>query len=50
VADDSRGGDIGVGDFVGPEFMPRVGGGAVEDLWCRTGWLAFADEQPIRLP
>jgi transcriptional regulator with XRE-family HTH domain len=46
VADDPLGGDIGVRDIVGPEFMPRVSGGAVEDLSCRAGRLAFADEQP----
>ena len=46
VTDDSLGGDIGVQDIVGPEFMPRVGGGAVEDLSCRGARLAFADEQP----
>ncbi len=46
VTNDSLGGDIGVRDIVGPEFMPRVGGGADEDLSCRAGRLAFADEQP----
>jgi hypothetical protein len=37
VTDDSLGGDVGVRDIVGPEFMPRVSGGAVEDLSCRAG-------------
>lgn len=48
VTDDSLGGDIGVRDIVGPEFMPRVSGGAAEDLSCRAGRLAFADEQPYQ--
>ena len=38
----------GAENIVGPEFMPRVGGGAVEDLSCRAGRLAFADEQPYQ--
>src|SRR5215470_7753664 len=45
MTDDSLGGNIGVRDVVGPELMPRVGGGPVEDLSCRNGRLAFADEQ-----
>jgi hypothetical protein len=45
VTDDSLGGHIGVRDIVGPEFMPRVGAGAVEDLSCRAGRLALSDEQ-----
>ena len=48
VTDDSLGGDIGVRDIVGPEFVPRISGGAVEDLSCRGGRLAFADEQPYQ--
>jgi len=48
VTDDSLGGDIGVRDIVGPEFMPRVGGGAVEDLSGHAGRLAFADQQPYQ--
>jgi len=48
VTDDSLGGDIGVRDIVGPEFMPRVGGGAVDDFSCGAGRLAFADEQPYQ--
>jgi hypothetical protein len=48
VTDDSLGGDVGVRDIVGPEFMPRVSGGAVEELSCRAGRLAFADEQPYQ--
>ena len=45
VTDDSLGGHIGVRDIIGPEFMPRIGAGAVEDLLCRAGQLAFTDEQ-----
>jgi hypothetical protein len=48
VTDDSLGGDIGVRDIVGPEFMPRIGRGAGEDLSCRAARLAFADEQPYQ--
>ena len=48
VTDDSLGGDMGVRDIVGPEFVPRISGGAVEDLSCRAGRLAFADEQPYQ--
>jgi hypothetical protein len=46
VADDSLGWHVGVRDIVSPEFVPRVGGGVVEDRACRGGRLAFADEQP----
>jgi len=28
--------------------MPRIGSGAGEDLSCRAGRLAFADEQPYQ--
>ncbi len=45
MTDDSLDGHIGVRDIVGPEFMPRIGAGAVEDLSCRAGRLAFTDEQ-----
>jgi hypothetical protein len=45
VTDDSLDGHIGVRDIVGPEFMPRIGAGAFEDLSCRAGRLAFTDEQ-----
>jgi hypothetical protein len=46
VADDSPGWHFGVRDIVSPEFVPRVGGGAVEDRACRNGRQAFPDEQP----
>ena len=46
MADDALSRYIGIRDVIGPEFMPRIGGGAGEDLSCRAGRLAFADEQP----
>jgi hypothetical protein len=45
MTDDSLSGHLGVRDIVWPEFMPWVGGGAVEDLSCRASRLAFAEEQ-----
>jgi hypothetical protein len=45
MTDDSLSGHLGVRDIVGPEFMPWVGRGAVEDLSCRASRLAFAEEQ-----
>jgi len=45
MTNDSLSGHVGVRDIVGPEFMPWVGGSAVEDLSCRASRLAFAKEQ-----
>ena len=45
MTNDSVSGHVGVRDIVGPEFMPWVGRGAVEDLSCRASRLAFAQEQ-----
>jgi len=45
MADDSVTGNVGVRDIVGPEFVPRVGGGPGQDRSCRGGRLPFADEQ-----
>src|SRR5712691_9848247 len=45
VTNDSLGGHVGVRDIIGPEFMPRIGAGAVEEVSCRAGRLAFTDEQ-----
>ena len=46
VSNDCLGGHIGVRDIIGPEFMPQIGAGAVEDIQCRAGRLAFTDKQP----
>src|SRR6202453_2772679 len=45
MADDPRNGNIGVRDVIGPEFVPRVGGGLVKDRSRRGRLLALADEQ-----
>jgi len=42
MTNDSVRGHVGVRDIVGPEFMPWVGRGAVEDLSRRARRLAFA--------
>lgn len=45
MADDPLNGNVGVVDIVGPEFVPGVGGGPVENCLRGDGRLAFADEQ-----
>ncbi len=46
MTNDSLGGHIGVRDIIGPEFMPRIGADAVDDVPGRAGRPAFTDEQP----
>lgn len=45
MTDYSLNGNIGIRDIVGPEFVPRVGGGPDENCLRSGGRLAFADEQ-----
>jgi hypothetical protein len=45
MTDDSLGRNIGVRDIIGPEFMPRIGADAVDDVPGRAGRLAFTDEK-----
>ena len=45
VSDDPLNGNVRVPDIVGPEFVPRVAGGPVENCLRGGGRLAFADEQ-----
>jgi len=45
VTDDWLDGNLGVRDIVGPEVMPRVGGGPFQDHLCRGGRLALAEKQ-----
>ena len=50
VTDDSLGRDIGVWEIVRPEFMPRIGGGAGEDLRAAlAGWPSRMSSR-VRLP
>ena len=46
VADDPGRPDVGIGDVVGPELVPRVGGHIGDDRAGRLGALAFAYQQP----
>ena len=50
VADDSLGRHVGVGDVIGPEFMPWVGRGAGEDCTRRSGRWPSRMSSRIRLP
>jgi hypothetical protein len=45
VADDPLNGNVTVPDIVGPEFVPRVAGGPVENCLRGGGRLTFSDEQ-----
>ena len=51
MADDPLHGNASVLDIVGPEFVPRVGGGPAENCLRGGGRLAFTDEsRRMRLP
>jgi hypothetical protein len=46
MTDNPTGRDIGVRDIVGPEFMPRIGRGFLENSLRGGGRLTFPDQQP----